>query len=73
MQDDEYHASLAADREKEMRALQDAQSRQHLAEEVANAAKAEEHMEKEKEALHLQTAQVLAYQPPLLLPPPPPM
>eukprot|EP00246_Nothoceros_aenigmaticus_P002905 TRINITY_DN13813_c0_g2_i5.p1 TRINITY_DN13813_c0_g2~~TRINITY_DN13813_c0_g2_i5.p1 ORF type:complete len:614 (+),score=153.67 TRINITY_DN13813_c0_g2_i5:131-1972(+) len=58
-QDDEYHASLAADREKEIRALQDAQSRQQKEEEAASAAKAEERMQQEQEVQQLQAAKEL--------------
>lgn len=49
MQDDEYHASLLADKEKELKALEEAEARR-LEEEVAREKALEEDRRKEEES-----------------------
>jgi hypothetical protein len=61
MQDDEYLASLAADREKEMKAIEEAEAHR-LQEEVARKAALEEERRKEEESRRqLEEAQVLFF------------
>lgn len=58
VQDDEYLQSLAADREKELKAVQDAEDRRRQEEAAAAAAQAQENLRREEELKLHQAAEV---------------
>lgn len=58
MQDGEYLASLAADREKELKANEEAEARRLKAQEAAEAAVSQERLRREEELKQQQEAEV---------------
>lgn len=62
LQDDEYLASLAADREKELRAIQEAEAQRVREQEAAAAAESEEQLRREEEKRQKEEAEELERQ-----------